>query len=207
MGHRAAVAYVDDDGRVAAHYSHWGALEAKLAFGPHRIKKDQLLGGGEATPAFAKALFNGLEEMAGDDTTTTAPGNVEGTPVDPETRDTYESLAAWAEEYVDFLHHEAAYVVDTREDPLEVRAFDTAWHAGEESLEGPNTGILVELEEADEWNKFTAPRDISEIESVEEFVAAMADYLGDNTSRVPEFSPYPIDPEEVTDEIIQLNSV
>lgn len=135
MGHRASVAYLRDDGSVAAHYSHWGALNARLAFGydNERITRDNPFGQSDGEPEFARAIRESLSTP--DDTMVISNTQVDSD-VEPDPYGEFDDLTDWVRNGIDFLFHECAYVVDPE---WNVRAFGT---------EG---GVLVELESADEW--------------------------------------------------------
>lgn len=137
MGHRASVAYLRDDGSVVAHYSHWGALNARLAFGDdhERINRDHPFGQSGGEPEFVKALRESLTSATPEDTTVVANTEVDSD-VDQKPYGEFDDLTDWVRNGIDFVFHECVYVVDRE---WNVRAFGTA------------DGVLVELESADEW--------------------------------------------------------
>lgn len=204
MGHRASVAYVRADDTVQAHYSHWGALDARIAF-QLTIDRERPYGApGESTEDQRHRMLESLQSEA-DSREVFDYENLGGDRVGDIALGPYDSfsdLETWAREGVNFLHHEAAYVVDPRgveSGPWPVRAFDTLWYKGpSESPDGwDDTGILVELEDGDEWGDFAhgteddpAPDDGLEREA---WVDAALEWLGADSRRVPDFSPFPED--------------
>ena len=187
MGHRASIAYVGADGTVRAHYSHWGALELRLAFDDGMaITKRTPLGGHDPTPDFAKAVIGALSASEFENVEDNMPT---GTDVEPEPYWVGDSLEAWAREAVDYLFHEAAYVVEKDGDEWSVRAFDTVMYR-----DGDNEdGVLVEVFEPDEWNTYsgmTWDDEFPNTDSLDDFVAAVIDRLEeiDERDRVPSFS-------------------
>jgi len=193
MGHRASVAFVRSDGSVQAHYSHWGALEARLAFGDDPITADRPFGTEKPTPDYADLLQECIEECPDEDAIPLTEG-VDGD-VYSEAEGVHANLYEWATEGLDFLHHEAAYVVDTRGEEWTVRAFDTVWYRSEEPHVGDHTGILVEIKTADEWSGFAHDDDAPDASTDDrpQWVADYLQYLGSEASRVPVFSPLPAD--------------
>lgn len=196
MGHRGSVAYLRPDGSVQSHYTHWGALEARLAFGDLAITEDTPFGTDSPTPDFADRLIGALESAK--EVEAINLGSPDGD-VDPDPDGIYDSLHDWAVNGLNFLHHEAAYVVDTTGEEWSVRAFDTVWHKGEDSLDGPDTGILVELKAADEWGDYAhaSPEEDDAPDNNnpdrQQWVADYLQWLGSEASRVPVFSPLPTD--------------
>ncbi|WP_181692670.1 DUF6735 family protein [Natronomonas sp. LN261] len=123
MGHRALVAYERTDGQYTLHYSHWGAANLKLK---HRISAESPFGGEETDSKWAKQLLadlvDGLEADAVDGYF--AGDNQPSTVVDPKPRATGLSLDEIVADHLDYLHHEAFYVVSTT---FEVAAYRTLW--------------------------------------------------------------------------------
>ncbi|AGM11251.1 hypothetical protein M197_gp87 [Haloarcula hispanica tailed virus 2] len=204
MGHRASVAYVREDDTVQAHYSHWGALEARLAFqttfdrerpygAPGEDADRQRLLESLTSEERSREVFD-YENLGGDRVGDVAEGPY----------DSFPDLETWAAEGVNFLHHEAAYVIDPRgigepDEPWPVRAFDTMWYKGpSESPDGwGDTGILVELERGPEWGQFAHGSDEDPAPDNgmerEDWVNAALEWLGTDTRRIPDFSPFPED--------------
>ncbi|MFU1782966.1 DUF6735 family protein [Haloarcula japonica] len=123
MGHRALVAYERTDGQYTLHYSHWGAANLKLK---HRISAESPFGGDDTDSTWAQQLFaelaDGLEVDAVDGylTRKDRPSTV----VDPKPRETGLTLNEIIAAHLDYLHHEAFFVVSTK---FEVTAYRTLW--------------------------------------------------------------------------------
>ena len=123
MGHRALVAYERTDGQYTLHYSHWGAANLKLK---HRISAETPFGGEDTDSTWAKQLLaelaDGLEAdavdgyLAGEDRPSTV--------VEPKPRATGLTLKEIIADHLDYLHHEAFYVVTPT---FEVIAYRTLW--------------------------------------------------------------------------------
>ena len=123
MGHRALVAYERTDGQYTLHYSHWGAANLKLK---HRISAESPFGGDDTDSKWAKQLLaelaDGLEAdavdgyLAGEDRPSTV--------VEPKPRATGLTLDEIVADHLDYLHHEAFFVVSTT---FEVTAYRTLW--------------------------------------------------------------------------------
>ncbi|WP_246989563.1 DUF6735 family protein [Halorientalis marina] len=123
MGHRALVAYERTDGQYTLHYSHWGAANLKLK---HRISAESPFGGDDTDSKWAKQLLaelaDGLEAdavdgyLAGEDRPSTI--------VEPKPRATGLTLDEIVADHLDYLHHEAFFVVSTT---FEVTAYRTLW--------------------------------------------------------------------------------
>jgi len=121
MGHRALIAYERPDGLYNCHYSHWGALHLRLK---KEITHETPFGGPDVNTEAAHELFVQLIEDAPDPALDSL--DVEGldTTVDPVPFARGLSLEEVITEKLDFLHHEAFYVVDT---DIEVTAYRTLW--------------------------------------------------------------------------------
>jgi len=123
MGHRALVAYERTDGQYTLHYSHWGAANLKLK---HRISAESPFGGDDTDPTWAKQLLaelaDGLEVDAVDGYL--ADEDRPSTVVEPKPRATGLTLDEIVADHLDYLHHEAFYVVSTT---FEVTAYRTLW--------------------------------------------------------------------------------
>ncbi|GAA0728545.1 MULTISPECIES: DUF6735 family protein [Halorubrum] len=123
MGHRALVAYERTDGQYTLHYSHWGAANLKLK---HRISAETPFGGDDTDSKWAKQLLaelaDGLEVdavdgyLAGEDRPSTV--------VEPKPCATGLTLDEIVADHLDYLHHEAFFVVSTT---FEVAAYRTLW--------------------------------------------------------------------------------
>jgi hypothetical protein len=111
MAHPALVAYERLDGRYNCHYAHWGALDLRLI--------DELTPetpfGGYVDSQWARDLFDDLladvpdPDLEGHLSEPEPPN----TTVDPVPRARELTVEAIVTEQLDFLHHEALYVVDT----------------------------------------------------------------------------------------------
>lgn len=108
MGHRALIAYEQGDGRFTVLYSHWGAGE--LA---DRITPETPLGGeNDLEPAYLDAFAAALDSAT--------DGEIEGKMAEaPETtaiERTPVAVGITAREFwretIDYIHHEAVYIVD-----------------------------------------------------------------------------------------------
>ncbi len=128
MGHRAIVLYeTNPNGLYNAHYSHWGASDLRLA---SEINEGQPFGGDKSEPAFAGALIKMFADEAGDDVEisgelaeATDTREVDPTPIKRNV--TIEEAFA---DIVDYLHHEAVFVVRRDEDgDFDVTAYRTHW--------------------------------------------------------------------------------
>ncbi|RLM62887.1 hypothetical protein DVK08_18245 [Halorubrum sp. Atlit-9R] len=123
MGHRALVAYERTDGQYTLHYSHWGAANLKLK---HRISAESPFGGDDTDSKWAKQLLaelaDGLEADAVDGYL--ADEDRPSTVVEPKPRATGLTLDEIVADHLDYLHHEAFFVVSTT---FEVTAYRTLW--------------------------------------------------------------------------------
>ena len=139
MGHRVLVAYERTDGQYTLHHSHWGAANLKLK---HRISAETLFGGEDTDSKWAKQLIaeltDGLETdavdgyLAGED----QPSMV----VEPKPRATGLTLDEIVADYLDYLHHEAFFVVSTA---FEVTAYRTLWFGLQHDSETIEQGETV----------------------------------------------------------------
>lgn len=111
MGHRAHVAYEQDDGTYELHYSHWGAFDLELE---DKISKETPLGGEPNEPEFMNELLSALTNSE-DDIKAVGGRMTESqrdTAVDAEVMETLET----EEEVIDAASSitiEAVYFVDT----------------------------------------------------------------------------------------------
>ncbi|MFD1586755.1 DUF6735 family protein [Halorientalis brevis] len=123
MGHRALIAYERPDSLYNLHYSHWGAADLRLK---HAITPVTPFGGDEPGDDTPRILFDALVEAYDEETASThvtaadmLAGQVDHDPL---------AIAITKEEilteYLDFLHHEAFYVVDP---DFQVTAYRTHW--------------------------------------------------------------------------------
>jgi hypothetical protein len=124
MGHRALVAYERTDGTYNIHYSHWGAAGLQLK---HRLTTDRPFGGDTVTK-WAKRVYKQL--TSGVEAGAVSTGlNVDSDPkintavdVRPQTAGvTFEEILT---DHLDYLLHEAFYVVDST---FDVTAYRTLW--------------------------------------------------------------------------------
>lgn len=204
MGHRGSVAYVREDGSVQDHYTHWGALDARLAFGSpaRRVREDNPFGEETPTPEHVDAMRDALDweiEHPSHHPLVTEDGEppARNGEVQPTPRGVYDGLAEWAADGVDFLQHECVYVVDTTGDEWSVRAFDTCWWKGpdhEVGTDNTGRGILVELHGGHEWCDFSSAEAMPDREKEQDrWIDEMMNWLDDGTERVPSFTPLPDD--------------
>ncbi|WP_255152198.1 DUF6735 family protein [Halorarius halobius] len=122
MGHRALVAYERTDGTYNLHYTHWGGSNLRLK---HTITEATPFGGD--TPAqWAREAHQALT-TGSDPETVRDSYTIDGscpTDVEPIPRETGVTLTEILTAHLDYLHHEAFYVVDRE---LEVTAYRTLW--------------------------------------------------------------------------------
>jgi len=123
MGHRALVAYERTDGQYTLHYSHWGAANLKLK---RRISAESPFGGDDTDSSGRNRLLaelaDGLEVDAVDGYL--ADENRPSTVVEAKPRATGLPLDEIVADHLDYLHHEAFFVVSTT---FEVTAYRTLW--------------------------------------------------------------------------------
>jgi hypothetical protein len=123
MGHRALVAYERTDGQYTLHYSHWGAENLKLK---HRISAESPFGGEDTDSKWAKQLHaelsNGIEADAVDGYLDRKSRS--STVVNPKPRAIGLTLDEIVADHLNYLHHEAFYVVAPT---FEVTAYRTLW--------------------------------------------------------------------------------
>ena len=123
MGHRALVAYERTDGQYTLHYSHWGAANLKLK---HRISAETPFGGEDTDSTWAKQLLaelaDGLEADAVDGYF--AGENRPSAVVEPKPRSTGLTFDEIVVDHLDYLHHEAFFVVSSA---FEVTSYRTLW--------------------------------------------------------------------------------
>ena len=122
MGHRALIAYERPDSTYNCHYSHWGGIHLKLK---RDITSETPFGGehpNETSQSICTQLLEATTEIAIQD----ALDGYESPslPVDMDPWATRLTLDEIISEQLDFLHHEAFYVVDR---DFEVTAYRTHW--------------------------------------------------------------------------------
>lgn len=181
MGHRALIAYERDDGQYNVHYSHWGG-DSRLRL-REKITEATPFGGDEEEPAFVNAMMAALSEDFGGEISGRLAEASPDTAVDPEPTDVGVGIEEIVNEILDFLHHEAFYVVDR---DFDVRAFRT-WRLhppedGEPFEKDVGNGVLVEWADFDEDGE---PRHIGGAEGRHRGArdAAQAMYESGNLSR------------------------
>ena len=139
MGHRALVAYEQTDRQYTLHYSHWGAANLKLK---HRISAESPFGGDDTDSNWAKQLLaelaDGLEADAVDGYL--AGGDRPSTVVEPKPRATGLTLEEIVADHLDYLHHEAFFVVSST---FEVTAYRTLWFGLQYDAETVERGETV----------------------------------------------------------------
>jgi len=122
MGHRALIAYERPDSTYNLHYSHWGAMHLRLK----RDIAEETPFGRESPDERLQSVFEELREAETDAELDALLNGLEypNQPVDIEPWDLGCTLEAIISERLDFLHHEAFYVVDL---DFEVTAYRTHW--------------------------------------------------------------------------------
>jgi len=123
MGHRALVAYERPDSLYNLHYSHWGACNLKLK---HAITEATPFGGDHSEDGTPRVLFDALAESYDDQTVSRLVGkaSLSETQIDCDPWAIATTNEEIITEYLDYLHHEAFYVVDV---DFEVTAYRTLW--------------------------------------------------------------------------------
>ncbi|WP_058992384.1 DUF6735 family protein [Haloarcula sp. CBA1127] len=123
MGHRALVAYERTDGQYTLHYSHWGAASLKLK---QRISAESPFGGEDTDSRWAQQLLAELADGLGADAVDgyLAGKDRSSTVVEPKPRATRLTLEEILADHLDYLHHEAFFVVSST---FEVTAYRTLW--------------------------------------------------------------------------------
>jgi len=122
MGHRALIAYERPDGSYNLHHSHWGGLRLRLTY---EITQETPFGGDppdERLQTIHTHLLEAASDKAIDDVLDGL--DVPHHPVDIEPWDIRCTLDTIITEYLDYLHHEAFYVVDPE---FEVTVYRTHW--------------------------------------------------------------------------------
>lgn len=140
MGHRALVGYERPDGLFNVHFSHWGA--GVLA---ERITPETPLGGDNPEPAYIGSFTAMLDEMAEANDLELGGALAEAqdtTAVRPTPRAVGVTIRDIARHELDYLFHEAFYVVNTEFDVREFRTFYTDFEPGQDD----HYGLAVEVE-------------------------------------------------------------
>ena len=122
MGHRALIAYEREDSLYNVHYSHWGALHL-------RLKRDitaETPFGEDAATREARSLFEALRETYDEEAVSRliSESDLPHAQIDHDPLVIAIAMEDILTEYLDFLHHEAFYVIDT---DFEVTAYRTHW--------------------------------------------------------------------------------
>ena len=141
MGYRALIAYERPDVSHILHYSHNGALDYQLK---HQLTLETPFGGDHPTQ-WAHDHYEALQSRTETTADAYAVDRQSQTPVNPDPIVVGVSLDEIYSEYLDYLHHEAFYVVSQ---DLEVTAYRTRWLGLEynceavESSETTGNGVL-----------------------------------------------------------------
>jgi len=137
MGHRALIAYKRPDGQYNLHYSHWGALNLRLK---HKLTEDAPLGGEkkhDGLRAYFRDLLTSNVELDRSEYAKDHPS----TKVEPEPLEIGVEFETIIRDHLDYLHHEAFYVVDL---DFQVTAYRTLWfglqYASESVENDPTVG-------------------------------------------------------------------
>ena len=138
MGHRALIAYERPDSLYNIHYTHWGGLHLRLK---HEITQETPFGG-EQSDENSQRLFATLIEAYDDETVSRVVGDatVSHTQIDPDPLVLAVTLSAVLEDYLDYLHHEALYVVNSE---FEVTAYRTHWFGLQYDTERITEGATI----------------------------------------------------------------
>ncbi len=141
MGYRALIAYERPDASYTLHYSHNGALDYQLK---HQLTTETPFGGGQPSE-WAHDQYEALQSSTETTADAYALDRQSQTPVNPDPIAVGVSLNEVHSEFLDFLHHEAFYVVAH---DFEVTAYRTRWLGLEydcetvESSETTGNGVL-----------------------------------------------------------------
>lgn len=140
MGHRALVAYERTDGTYNLHYTHWGGCNLRLK---HRITEATPYGS-DCPSQWAREAHQSL--TAGEDPDTVAERyHIDGscpTDVEPIPRTTNVTFEDALSDHLDYLTHEAFYVVDRE---FGVTAYRTLWSGLQYDAESVDTQPTVGL--------------------------------------------------------------
>ncbi|WP_136717380.1 DUF6735 family protein [Halorientalis salina] len=123
MGHRALVAYERPDSLYNLHYSHWGGCNLRLK---HAISRVTPFGGSPSADGTPDVLFDALTETYDDQTVSRLVGKatLSEAQIDHDPWATAITTEEIITEHLDYLHHEAFYIVDR---DFEVTAYRTLW--------------------------------------------------------------------------------
>jgi len=121
MGQRALVAYERPDGQYNLHYSHWGGSNLRLK---HAITPDTPFGGDAGSGPDTRSFFETLIAGNYDDTAALTVPTEPSTDVRLDPWTTAVSRETALTDHLDYLHHEAFYLVDQS---FDVTAFRTFW--------------------------------------------------------------------------------
>lgn len=123
MGHRALVAYERTDEQYSVHYSHWGASDLKLKY---RISEQTPFGGDDTDSAWAQEVITQLAEGCDAEAVEGYLAETDQPPtlVEPSPLAIGCTLDEIIAEHLDYLHHEAFFVVTPA---FEVTAYRTLW--------------------------------------------------------------------------------
>ncbi|WP_436909045.1 DUF6735 family protein [Halosimplex marinum] len=138
MGHRALLAYERPDSTYNLHYSHWGAQNLRLK----PAITEQTPFGGDDPDETLQTVHRRLREATTDegvehvlDSHDILPQQID---IDPwAIRVTIDEII---DEHLDFLHHEAFYVVDS---DLRVTAYRTHWFGLQYDCEAVNDAPTI----------------------------------------------------------------
>jgi len=137
MGHRALIAYKRPDGQYNLHYSHWGALNLRLK---HELTEDAPFGGEkkhDGLRAYFRDLLVSNVELDRSEYAEERPS----TKVEPDPIAIDVEFDTILRDHLDYLHHEAFYVVDLE---FHVTAYRTLWfgmqYAAESVENDPTVG-------------------------------------------------------------------
>jgi len=121
MGHRALVAYERPDETYNLHYSHWGGCNLRLK---HDLTKRTPLGGDEEHHPWTTAVYEHYQTAEATDLPDIENAERPSTAVEPEPWAVGLTIEEIITEYLDYLMHEAFYVVPQS---FEVTAYRTLW--------------------------------------------------------------------------------
>jgi len=138
MGHRALVAYERPDETYNLHYSHWGAMELRLK---HAIDAKTPFGGSSVNDSWVNTVYGRLQAATQPHLPEVDGEQRPELDVDPEPWAVGITLDEVLSEHLDYLGHEALFVVDRT---FDVTAYRTLWlgfeHAAETVSDSPTIG-------------------------------------------------------------------
>ncbi len=120
MGYRTLITYERPDAPHTLHYSHNGALDYRLK---HQLTTETPFGGDHPNQ-WAHDQYEALQSSTETTAGAYAVDRQSRTPVNPDPITVGVSLDEIPSEYLDYLHHEAFYVVSL---DFEVTAYRTRW--------------------------------------------------------------------------------